>query len=342
MAIKALLISTMIATAAIGLHLQNAEAQQHYQSTKTRQPFSFLEKKSNAKNVLYQEWQDTQHNRTIPVKIYLPQSGSAPYPVVIFSHGLGGSREAAVYLGEYWSQRGYLCVFVQHPGSDSGVWQSALGGGKQAIFEKMKSAANGRNLVDRGNDIKFVLGELEKKNVSDAVLKKQLDLTRIALAGHSFGAGTALLLAGQSFGPMGNMKDTRIKAAIYLCPPVGMGKIDPSKTYGDIKIPGLLLTGTEDNSPIGNMKAEDRRIPFDGIKSTHQYFINFVGADHAVFGGRSFRPAASTDEKYHEMIEQVTSNFLDSALRNQTKATTWLNSNEIVAYLGSAAHFEKK
>ncbi|MBC7998192.1 MAG: hypothetical protein IAF58_09630 [Leptolyngbya sp.] len=342
MAIKALLISTMLATAAISSHLQNAIAQQSYEPTKTQNRLRFSEKKSDAKNVVYQEWQDTERDRTIPVKIYLPQSGSAPFPVVIFSHGLGGSREAAVYLGEYWSKHGYLCVFVQHPGSDSGVWKSAMEGGKQAIFENMKAAANGRNLVDRGNDIKFVLSELEKKNISDGVLKKQLDLTKIALAGHSFGAGTALLMAGQSFGPMGNMKDTRIKAAIYLCPPVGRGKIDPSKTYGDIKIPGLLLTGTEDNSPIGDTKAEDRRIPFDGIKSTHQYFINFVGADHAVFGGRSFRPAVSTDDKFHEMIEQVTANFLDSALRDQAKATTWLNSNEITAYLGRAAHFEKK
>jgi predicted dienelactone hydrolase len=293
-------------------------------------------------NIVYQDWHDGQRGRDLPIKIYLPKTGNAPFPVVIFSHGLGGSREAAVYLGDYWSQRGYFCVFVQHPGSDSGVWQPAAGAGREAVMQRMKEAANGKNLIDRDQDITFVLNELERRNREDPEFKGRLQLAHIALAGHSFGAGTTLAIAGQNFGTR-NMRDDRIKAAIYLCPPVSEAASSAREaTYGSIKIPGLLLTGTEDDSPIRETKAADRRIPYDGIKAPHQYLVNFDGADHATFGGRSFRKAKDTDDKFHEMIDVVTTKFLDANLKDDKSALSWLDGSGATSYLGKAAVFERK
>ncbi len=297
---------------------------------------------STQEGVVYEDWQDSKRGRDIPIKIFLPNTGTAPFPVVIFSHGLGGSREAAGYLGDYWSKHGYLGVFVQHPGSDSAVWQNSISGGRQGMFQSMKAAANGKNLLDRVADIKFVLDELERRNQSDPSLKAKLDLNKIALAGHSFGAGTTLVIAGQEFGIAAKKittADKRVKAAIYLCPPVIGG--DP-QSYANIQVPGMLLTGTEDNSPIGGTKAEDRRIPFDGIKSVHQYLVNFIGADHATFGGRSFRAAKPGDEKFHEMIDELTTKFLDATLKVDASALRWLDSDAVTKYLGKSARFERK
>jgi predicted dienelactone hydrolase len=298
---------------------------------------------SNLAKVVLQDWTDAGRERDIPVKIYLPKSGSAPYPVVIFSHGLGGSRDAAEYLGEAWAEHGYVGIFIQHHGSDSAVWQSSLASGKEALMSSMKAAANAKNLIARVDDVKFTLDELEKRSKTDPALKGQLDLSKIALAGHSFGAGTALAIAGQNFGE-GKMNglDSRIKAAIYLCPPVGSGKSDPDRSYGNIKIPGMLLTGTQDVSPIGNTTAEERRIPFDAMKAPHQYLINFFGADHAVFGGRSFRLTKHGDENFHRMIIEVTTKFLNSHLKGDASATHWLDSSEAKDYLGKTATLERK
>ena len=82
---------------------------------------------------------DAKRKRDIPLRIYLPP-GKSPTPVVLFSHGLGGSREGCVYLGRHWAARGYVAVFLQHPGSDTSVWQDKplakdggdAGGGKCA------------------------------------------------------------------------------------------------------------------------------------------------------------------------------------------------------------------
>jgi predicted dienelactone hydrolase len=50
---------------------------------------------------------DSDRNREVPVKIYL-NSSTEPQPVVLFSHGLGGSRNASPYLGNHWAENGYI------------------------------------------------------------------------------------------------------------------------------------------------------------------------------------------------------------------------------------------
>ena len=52
------------------------------------------------------EVKDAKCERTLPVRVYLPES-TRPAPVVVFSHGLGGSRDNNPYLGEHWAKRGY-------------------------------------------------------------------------------------------------------------------------------------------------------------------------------------------------------------------------------------------
>src|ERR1043166_7563974 len=68
------------------------------------------------------DWLDTKRERTVPVKIYYPSTGNGPFPIIIFSHGLGGSRDGYEYLGRYWTSHGYVSVHVQHIGSDDAVW----------------------------------------------------------------------------------------------------------------------------------------------------------------------------------------------------------------------------
>jgi predicted dienelactone hydrolase len=55
---------------------------------------------------------DTTRKRQIPIRVYLPLDKAAA-PVVMFSHGLGGSREGAAYLGRHWSARGVLATSWQ-------------------------------------------------------------------------------------------------------------------------------------------------------------------------------------------------------------------------------------
>lgn len=294
---------------------------------------------ANAGNPIYEDWTDATRGRTVPVRLYLPANDGKAHPIVIFSHGLGGSRDAATYLGQYWSEHGYVCIFVQHAGSDTSVWQPVATSGRAAIMERMKAAANGKQYFDRIEDIRFVLDQLPGANQSDPYLKGKLDLSKIAMAGHSFGAGTTLGIAGQTAGNLSAF-DPRIKAAIPLCPPVNTHGRDPSTVYGAISIPMLVMTGTEDESVIGATRKEDRRLAFDGTRGTDKYLVIFEGADHMIFGGRRGQPRES-DETITQEIQKLTTAFLDAYVKGDAANKTWLR-KDAKAYLGNTATWEIK
>ena len=65
------------------------------------------------------------------------------------------------------------------------------------------------------------------------------------------------------------------------------------KAFAGIRIPCLHMTGTLDDSPIGETKAAERRLPFDHIRGADQYLITFIGGDHMIFSGRARLPATA-------------------------------------------------
>ena len=73
------------------------------------------------------DWLDPARQRQVPARIYLPAAELGPCPVIVFSHGLGGSRLGYSYLGRHWASHGYATVHVQHRGSDSAVWAGRTG-----------------------------------------------------------------------------------------------------------------------------------------------------------------------------------------------------------------------
>jgi len=49
---------------------------------------------------------DSSRGRDIALKVYFPRE-PGKFPVVIFSHRLGGSKDGYEYLGRYWAEHGY-------------------------------------------------------------------------------------------------------------------------------------------------------------------------------------------------------------------------------------------
>ena len=284
------------------------------------------------------EWRDAKRDRTIPVKIYFPQ-GDGPFPVIIFSHGLGGSREGYSYLGNQWGANGYVSVHLQHIGSDDSVWKG--GGGMQ----NMARAANAKNATDRARDVSFALDQLEKLNAAgDFPLRGKLDLKKIGMAGHSFGSNTTLLVCGMKFDLPGapDFSDPRIKAAIAMSAPSPQSK-NYEKIYGTIKLPMFHMTGTKDESPLDRpgSSAADRRTPYDQIKGTDSYLTVFKDGDHMVFSGARRGARVPSDARNHELIQQSSTAFWDAYLRGDAKAKGWL-ADEFGKELGTAGTFEKK
>lgn len=274
--------------------------------------------------VTNEEWLDSKRGRTVPVTIYAPKSGRGPFPVVIFSHGLGGSREGYGYLGQCWAAHGYVSVHLQHAGSDDSVWKDA--GVGQRMSAMRRAAAQPRNAVDRVQDVSFAIDELTRLNATNSPWRGRLDLKRIGVAGHSFGAHTTLATAGAVYsGRSGTgIGDSRVKAAIPMSAPVPANKARLDEAYVGVKIPCLHMTGTEDKSPIGDTKAEERRLPFDHCQNSDQYLITFTGGDHAIFGGRERKLGGGKDAEFQRLICESSLAFWDAYLRDDAKAKDWL------------------
>ena len=65
---------------------------------------------------------DAARDRDIPLRVYLP-TNTAPAPVSCSATAWAAAREGSAFLGEHWAARGYVAVFLQHPGSDESVWK---------------------------------------------------------------------------------------------------------------------------------------------------------------------------------------------------------------------------
>ena len=264
---------------------------------------------------------DTARNRDIPVRVYFPPNDK-PAPVVLFSHGLGGSREGSKFLGERWAARGYLAVFVQHPGSDEFVWKNAPPAER---MEALRQAASLENFFLRVGDIHALLDQLESWNKSGP-LANRMDLTRIGMSGHSFGAVTTQAVTGETFLMSGTeLTDPRIRAAVIMSPSTPKSET-AERAFGDVKIPWLLMTGTKDVAPFGEMDAKERLTVYPALRGAPKYQVVLDNADHSVFADHAFpgdRRRRNTN--HHRVIRALSTAFWDAYLRDDKDALAWLN-----------------
>ncbi len=263
---------------------------------------------------------DSLRNRDIPIRVNLPAQES-PSPVILFSHGLGGSRGSCTYLAKHWSARGYAAVFLQHPGSDDSVWKDVpITRRKRA----MRKAASVKNLILRVKDVSAVLDQLAKWNKQDRhVLSGLLDLSRVGMSGHSFGALTTQFVSGQSADRFGQrFTDQRIKAAITFSP---SSRTDPKTAFGSVKIPWMLMTGTRDTAPIGNQSVKYRLKVFPALPPGDKYELVLYNAEHSAFTERALPgDREPRNPNHHRAIPALSTAFWDTYLHGDTAAKQWL------------------
>ncbi|MFO1236787.1 MAG: hypothetical protein U1F24_07180 [Alphaproteobacteria bacterium] len=290
-------------------------------------------------------WHDGARDRDVPYKLYLPSGAPGPRPVVVFSHGLGGSREAAGFLGQHLASWGYVAVHIQHPGSDESVW-AGLTSRAEAIAALKEAVKDVRVSIDRFKDVPFAVDRLEEMNAPGGALAGRLDMTRLGMSGHSFGAVSTMMAAGQKLGRGGRFqfKEPRFKAAIAYSPNKPMGRVSLEDAYADMTLPMLHFTGTEDMNPLDpDQPASDRQIPFRNIPAPGQYLIVIQGGDHAVFGGRDRREGAKPDDELdHKLIREASIAFWDAYLTGDAAALAWLRGADARAELGEEATIEMR
>jgi predicted dienelactone hydrolase len=270
------------------------------------------------------DWKDGKRDREVPAKLYLPGGVKSPSPVIVFSHGLGGTRNGYEYLGRHWASHGYVAVHLQHKGSDDAVWK----GKRNPLAALRQAVRDPANALNRPLDVRFALDRLTKLN-KEGALKGKLDLARVGMAGHSFGAWTTQVVVGQvQVLPLGkelSYADRRVKAGLILSPSAPP-KGDLDKVFGAVKVPCLHMTGTRDDGMgITEVKAPDRRKPFDHMKRAERYLVIFKDGDHMAFAGIKRLPGGGKKDPFIQGVVRMASTaFWDAHLKGDAKARAWL------------------
>ena len=284
-----------------------------------------------------QQWRDDARGRALPVRIHAPSSlalsgdaakPNALFPVILFSHGLGGAKEAGKYWGEHWASHGYIVVHIQHPGSDESIWKGKRG---EAAVSGMKSAMTMSNLGLRVGDVQFALDEIMAKQHAKSAIFEFADTNKIGMSGHSFGAQTTFLLSGQKSPSVGGQTgfDKRITSAIAFSPNA-RNKNNLDKQFGDIRMPFMSITGSLDGSILED-KTEPfhRTLPHKHMPAGNKYLIVFDQGDHGVFGGQAsgrWRKELPRDDEIRMLTKAASLAFWEATLKSNVQAKNWLNS----------------
>lgn len=291
------------------------------------------------------EWTDRARDRVVPVRVYYPKTSDAPCPVIIFSHGLGGTRDGYGYLGRYWASHGYAVFHLQHRGSDAEIWQNAPPA--EVTNALRRAAMQPGNAALRVMDVKFAIDQLAPFNQASGPLQGKLDLDRIGVAGHSFGAMTSLAIAGQTYVNARGVRiaspDPRVRAVIAMSAPVPKDTNVWNTAYSSIRIPCFHMTGTQDISPVGETIIAHRRVPFDYTANAESYLLDFQDGDHMVFAGMRRNAArAGRDGRIQHLIAISSTAFWDAYLKAVPSAKSWLVNGGFAAELDDYGTLEIK
>jgi dienelactone hydrolase len=286
--------------------------------------------------------QENGEGRVVPYKIYYPvyEDGRMPaLPVVLWSHGLGGGRNGAGFIARYIASRGYVVMNLQHAGSDSSLWEGKPG----HPWDVLRRVHIPRKAsLDRFRDVPFAIDALPA--IAASLTDVKFDTDRLGMSGHSFGALTTQVIAGQYLGKgdrMYRMADRRVKAGIaYSMSPAYNETENPADIYSPIDIPMLFMTGTADDSPISGRDYKHRLPIYEYAQSLEKQLLVLKDGDHMVYNGSRGKLGGNALLGIHERIIQIASlAFWDAYLREDAAAKEWLTGGAFSAWLGDAAQY---
>jgi predicted dienelactone hydrolase len=275
-----------------------------------------------------------------------PVTSGGPYPLLVFAHGLGSSRNLSTSFTRHLASHGYVVAAPDFPESTTNAPGGAWLGG----------------LNSQPGDVSFVIDSLLDANGAEGgLLAGAVDTERIGLTGHSWGAQTTLLTI------FGDQRDERIDAAVPISP---AGCLLTREAVGDSATPILVIGGSQDLlfRPVNVRRAYD-------LANSPRYLANLIGANHSNFAdigiddavalsfvgagppptsgqeaeryegviGCGADPVADVPtlapERQRELLRAFATPFFDAYLREDDEALAFLQDG-LAALLGPDVRFE--
>jgi len=287
-------------------------------------------------------------NRRVPIKVHLP-AWTGPFPVVVLSHGAGGNWDANFAQARHLASHGYVVLALEHVASNTERMRQGMRFG--ANLKAMTRDAD--EVLGRPRDVAFALDQATRWHQGPSELAGMLDLSRVAVMGHSFGAYTALAVCGarpaldwlvprvepgQGLGP--DLRDARVKACVALSP---QGPGEPffrDDSFAGIDRPVLGVSGSRDEQQ--GASPQNRRRYFELVPPGRKVLVWIANADHMAFSDsagsrRSSLPSRSRAE-VQPIARAATLLFLEAQLRGDAEADARLSERTLQALARGAVN----
>ena len=214
--------------------------------------------------------------RSLTTLVWYPTSAGR-WPLVVFAHGFEVGPAPYEQLCRAWAAAGYVVAAPEFPLTDADVAGPAM---------------DENDVVNQPDDVAFVVASLLTPT---SPLAGHLDRTRVAVAGHSDGAVTALAVAAAH------------RVALR----------------GVIAMSGAPVAGTAPNPPLLVAQGDQDTIdpPATGMAVYEQadrprFMLSLLGGGHL--------PPFAGGSRWQAVVDKVTVDFLDRYVSARTSADTAL------------------
>jgi len=269
----------------------------------------------------------------------------ARFPLIVISHGTGGSGLSMTWLGEALAEHGYIAAAVNHPGNNAAEQYTVEGFSLWWL---------------RARDLSEVITGM----LSDPEFGAHLDAKRIGGAGFSLGGYTMIEIAGGITDAQGfvrycnttradgictsppefptlledfhnlirehpelfqhagdSYRDPRVRSVFAMAP--ALGPAFPASGLKKISIPVEIVAGESDqNVPIGSSaKHFAAEIPGAKLHIFHRNVAHYVFLESCTDAGRKSVPKLCVDAKnvgrnaIHRETEQMATEFFRLTLK---------------------------
>jgi predicted dienelactone hydrolase len=246
------------------------------------------------------------------------------FPLIIFSHGMGGMREQSTFLTEHLASHGYIVAAPDHPNN---------------TIHDLSFLENVQSALDRPMDIRAVLDHVvNQAGDPHDPLYRHVRCDRVAVMGHSLGGYTALAVGGALVDAKAHpgkandpdwpdyfdFSDRRVRAVVALAPYTRPAIDDFGLSR--LRVPILVLGGSADAAA----PFQRHLWPVFTHAAGPRYLMRIDGAAHLSFANKEFAGIVPpvvrfTDRmtleraRSNALIRAVTLAFLERHLRGQDR-----------------------
>lgn len=252
----------------------------------------------------------------LQVRVSGPTDGT-DLPVIVFAHGFGLAMDSYDPLVDFWAANGF--VVVQPTFLDS----LTLG----LTPADPRYANIWRTRVD---DLERVIDGLGTLVSAVPGLADRVDRDRLAVAGHSWGGQSVVMLlgarvVGADARPGADATDARVKAGVLLAMTgVGGENLTPfaqehfsfmNPDFAQLNTPTLVVAGDHDQSLLST-RGPDWFTDVYALSPGAQSLVSLTGGEHSLGGIHAYKSTDTTDESPErvDLVRRTSTAFLKQAL----------------------------